>query len=51
MKLKFSHFCVLVVIILSSISCGSSKKGCGLTSDATPIQPNETEVLAKAVSK
>ncbi|HKJ06333.1 MAG TPA: hypothetical protein VJ970_02580 [Flavobacteriaceae bacterium] len=51
MKTKFYHISLILLLIIGTIGCGSSKKGCGLTSDATIIQPNENEVLASVENK
>jgi len=51
MKKLITSFIAVTFILLLCISCGSSKKGCGLTSDASTIEaPTSKNIVVAEVN-
>ena len=48
MKKFITSLIAITFILLLCISCGSSKKGCGLTADATTIESTASENIVVA---
>lgn len=50
MKKSILYIVGILLISFTLINCGSSKKGCGLTSDAQKIEQHTTFKTAKIVA-